>query len=735
MKIIKNCVASIALILIVCLTYRNVVNYPFTNWDDIKYISQNPVLKKLNVNNVVRIFTPGAIPDEVIYIPFTYLSFLIERSLFGQEPTIVHRTNLILHVFNVLLVFKLLSTIGRNNHLAGIGALIFAIHPIQVEAVAWCMGRKDLLSSFFALLAILAFYQYARDGCKKYYVVSVILFVFGLLSKPSLITLPLIFLLVHVYVHKSFKINELWKLAPFVVLSILCLWMNQMAIDHHSRVMLPLKFRIMCISLVIFGWGKRMLLLEKPELFYCWPEAVNNLPMLHLGICFLIAIFVILLYFQLKKQNSLNEIQFGLIFFIIAFLPAAGVVIETREFMTADRYGYFPVIGILISCVCILAVNRNRLLKQMILIILSGWILYGFFVTKSQIRLWQNSISIWSHIIEKCPNLLTAYNNLGMAYINGGKTEKGIAVFKQGLNADPSYINFYNNLGKIYFESGKLEEAKSLLLRGLGLDPENGRTLKNLGDVYRNLGDFDHAERYYKNAVTANKDYISAYLVLGDLYLKQKRYAEAEAMFLNVADRDPENPSVYYNLALIYESKGHIEDAISYYQAAIDLNPRYWETHYNLGNLYFANGSHHHAEEEYLNTVALNQSFIQAQINLGSVYLHLNQLDKAESVYLGALQIDSNQRVGIHYNLGLLYLKKNELNSAIMHLQNSLLFDDNFGAGHYQLAKVYWHIGKYEDAFIHCTKAAGAGIIVDRHFLIELSQKQEPGYKGKTIKQ
>ncbi len=735
MKILRICVSSIILILVVCLVYRNVTDYPFTNWDDIKYISQNPTLKNFDVDNVIRIFTPGAIPDEVIYIPFSYLSFLIEKSMFGLKPNVIHRSNLILHIFNVLLVFVLLFTIGRDSYPAGIGALIFAIHPIQVEAVVWCMGRKDLLSTFFALIAVLAFYIYSRDEDKKYYILSFLLLTFGLLTKPSLITLPLIFLLIDIYVYKSFKINRLWIFIPFFVLSVVCFGLNHMSSDQHSAAIFPLRFRIMCISFVIFGWAQRIVLLERPEPFYCWPDAVGNLPILHFGVCILIAGVVILLYWLFKKQRLLNGISFGLVFSAIAFLPAIGIIIDAREFMTADRYGYFPIVGILISFVSVFAGIRDRFIKPIISVMLSAWIVYGVFVTKSHISIWQSSISIWSHIIEKCPNLLTAYNNLGMAYIDDAKIEEGITIFKAGLNADPSYMPLYNNLGKIYFETGKLRDAKTLFHRALQFDADNEKILKNLGDVYRNLGNFSSAEYYYRNAIIKNGDYISAYLVLGDLYLKQRLLEAAEVMFMNVAELDPKNAKVYYNLGLLYESKGQVDDAITSYKTGIALNSGYWESYYNLGNIYFAKGLYQEAEGEYLKTLALNKEFVQAQINLGSVYLQLNRLDLAENVYLRALRIDSNEKVGIHYNLGLLYLKMDMQNVAVNHLQNSLFLDDDFGECHYELAKVYWQIGKYEEAFMHYNKAKAAGIIVDRQLLIQLTEKLKFSKKWETTKE
>ncbi len=579
MKKLRNCASSIILILSVCLIYRNVVDYPFTNWDDIKYISQNPTLKNFDGDNVIRIFTPGAIPDEVIYIPIFYLSFLIEKSIFGLKSNVIHSSNLILHILNVLLVFVLLFSFGKNRHLAGIGALIFAVHPIQVEAVAWCMGRKDLLSTFFALIAVLAFYAYSRRKGKKYYILSLLLLTFGLLTKPSLITLPLIFLLIDIYIHKSLKINRLWIFIPFFFIAITCFGLNAMSAGQNSDMMLPLRFRVMCISLVILGWAKRIMLLDRPEVFYCWPDAVGHLPILHFGVCTFIVGVVILLYFLLKKEKSFNRMLFGIVFFTIAFLPAIGVIIDAREFMTADRYGYFPIIGILISFVSALEKIRDRFKRRITLVVLSGWLVYGISITQSQIPIWQSSISVWSHIIEKCPNLLTAYNNLGMAYIDDGKIEKGTAILQEGLNINPSYVPICNNLGKVYFESGRLGDAKTLFHRALQFGSDNERTLKNLGDVYRNLGNFATAEYYYKNALMQNSDYISAYLVLGDLYLKQERLEAAEAKFIRVADLDPENGSAYYNLGLLYEVKGQVDDAISSYRTAIMINSRYWEAY------------------------------------------------------------------------------------------------------------------------------------------------------------
>ena len=167
-------VAAISIIVVVICLYYRTFSFPYTNWDDFEFIRDNPLLLSADIDSIEGIITPGGVRHEMLYIPLTYLSYFAENSIGGLKPSVVHGTNIVLHVANTLLVLIFISSLSNNWGVAFIGTLAFAVHPLMVEPVAWCMGRKDLLSTFFGLGALITYSRFLTQNNRLFYWISVI---------------------------------------------------------------------------------------------------------------------------------------------------------------------------------------------------------------------------------------------------------------------------------------------------------------------------------------------------------------------------------------------------------------------------------------------------------------------------------------------------------------------------------------------------------------------------------
>lgn len=692
------------------------VYFPFLNWDDFEFIRDNPVLHSTTFLNITRIFTPGGIPGEKLYIPLTYVSYFLENIVFGLTSSIVHLDNLILHLANTLLVLLFFSSIGSRRP-ATLSATFFALHPLNVEAVVWAMGRKDLLSTFWGLIAILSYCQMTAYGRKRWYGVSIISFILSLLAKPTLLILPGLLFIIDKYFDVQITRRQWYLKIPYLVLSIAAFAMSLIMPNEQPGGIPSLAFRLIHLPGIMTSWALKILLILPPNPFYCWPTSYAW-KMIAISCSMVILTSMLIIYLGFTKK--FRGLIFGLQFFIISALPALSLVITPREFMTADRYGYFPLIGIFYGISTIFAEISNRsrgLFRGLVSCCLAAAIIMTYF----QIDVWKESVLLWEKAKENCPDNVLIYNNLGMAYVDSGQPAKAISVFQNGLNISPDYIPIMNNLGRLYFDQNDLNAAKKILESAVSKAPNSALAHKNLGDVYSQLGHMAQAITCFNKCIIMKPDNLPAYVSLGNCLLKNNQLDEAKAIYKSGLEHDSKNPYIHLSLGIIYEKQGHHRKAVEAYKQAILYSPDLIDAHYNLANIYSSQKKIHLAEKEYLLALNNDPHHLEALINLGNLYFGVGRMDYAKGYYQKAIRLEKNNNPIPHYNLGLIYVYKKQFKKAAGSFNNSLNIAPDFGPAHYEISKIYYISKDILRAKEHLKRATLLGIPVDKKFAEKLN--------------
>ena len=573
----RNWIIALLLFLLTFLIYLPILENGFI-WDDDSYVVRNVHIHSLDVKSFYWMLTGFHSGN---WHPLTWLSHALDCSFWGLSPGKHHLTNLIIHGVNTSLVFilvmTLLSRVGSQktsrsgNLIAGcVTALLFGLHPLHVESVAWVSERKDLLCAFFFILSILSYFHYVFYSIKRrrrvWYGMSLILFALALMSKPMAVILPLILLLLDLYPFRRFALpfsrsvpQILTEKIPFFILSV-CSGILTLLAQHAGGAIKTLEqltfvSRLLNVPRVLIFYLGKMVLPVKLVPFYPF-SVLSHLEYLFYGILLLVITGFCLWMAKHGKYIGLCSWSY----YLITLLPVLGII-QVGGQMAADRYTYLPslgpflMVGIVSAWVwekALLSKHSQVFRSSVLLVILLVTFLCGH-LTSQQIKVWRNPESLWGRVDHVFPGVVQeAYFNLGMYYSEKGRADEAIEQFKKALKINPRYARAHNNLGIAYTGKGMLKEAIYEYERAIDIDPHHKRAYYNLGVVYFEQGDFDRAMVEFKNAININPNYAKA----------------------------------HYNLGNTYDKKGLWEEAIIEYKKALTINPRYAEACNNLTVIY-----------------------------------------------------------------------------------------------------------------------------------------------------
>jgi tetratricopeptide (TPR) repeat protein len=476
----------------------------FVNWDDDIYVTKNTIIQDLTLTNLKKIFSSFVNGN---YHPLTTLTYSLEYRFFKLNPFVYHFTNLILHLINCLLVFWLIYMLTKKIAVSFLAAILFGIHPIHVESVAWISERKDVLYTLFFLAAAICYGYYLRKRQLKregrlYYYFSLALFCLSLLSKAMAITLPLVLLLVDYWVcadeHRSVSVMLKEKI-PFFILSFIfggiAIWGQYSLGAVRAENSFNLLYKLMIPSYAITFYLYKILLPTKLSCLYPYFGITDNNSAIFLFSMLIVSILFIAIIISRKLTKN---IIFGGMFFLITILPVLQFIPITST-IVADRYTYLPSIGVFyIIGVAIwwiynkkLIHNAERIYFFVFLIIALGAVL---FLTRSRCSVWENSIILWKDAIKNTSNNAMAYYNLGNAYDLINKKDEAVVAYKKSLEINPNDCDVYNNLAAVYTDKGEIEKAMELWNRALALNP-------NFVTAHFNLAVFYFQQKKFASAI------------------------------------------------------------------------------------------------------------------------------------------------------------------------------------------------------------------------------------------
>jgi Tfp pilus assembly protein PilF len=524
----KSLVLSIyfALAVSALLVFWQVRNFDFVSYDDDLYVYENPhVISGLTFDNIKWAFTTGQAAN---WHPVTWLSLMLDCQLFGAGAGRIHLVNLVLHIANTLLLFTVLRKMTGALWQSAFVAAAFALHPLHVESVAWVSERKDVLSAFFWILTIAAYYRYIKRPDIAGYLLTILVFALGLMAKPMVVTLPFVLLLLDYWPLeriKHFDRQVIYRLVlekiPFIVLSIASSVVTFLA-QQSSRVVIsfdrfPLKFRIGNALVSYIKYIEKMIWPDGLAVFY--PHPYGNVSVLYAAISAILLLAVTILVLRLAKNH--RYFVTGWFWYLGTLIPVIGIVQAGLQ-ARADRYTYIPYVGLFIMLAWGLPELLKKIPQRKIVLGVSMVIVLTALgiCAHRQSGYWKNGITLFSHTIEAVPqNNWLAFNNLGLACSRHGRYNEAIEAYKQAIKIKPNLAESYTNLGAAYANLGHLSEAIDAFKMAAQIDPDLAEAHYNLGYAYAKLGRYTEAIDIYKQAIGIKPDYALAHYNLGVAYL------------------------------------------------------------------------------------------------------------------------------------------------------------------------------------------------------------------------
>lgn len=637
----KN-IICILLVVTTFAVYSQVQHHEFINYDDPDYVTKNSNVKAgLTSESVVWAWTTF---NHANWFPMTWFSHMLDYQVYGSNPKGHHLTSLFFHIANALLLFLVLLQMTGALWRSSVVAVLFALHPFNVESVAWVAERKNVLSTFFWLLTMLAYVRYARKTNLKRYSLVLLFFVLGLMSKPMLVTLPFVLLMMDYWPlgRMKFRIKNETVFTDQIE--------NQVPVSHLIKEKIPL-FLITAVSCIttlivqklggalqgmeIFSQSARltnamvsyMVYLKKavwPTGFaVLYPHPGNALPEWKGILCG--AVLVVITAFAIKLIRKAPYFTFGWFWFLGTLAPVIGVVQVGAQAM-ADRYAYVPLIGIFV----IMAWGLPELITQWryrekILILLAGICFPALMViTWNQVSHWKNSITIFTHAIrvtdKKYPDFDLVHNNLGAALFTERKTEEAISHYKAAIKLQPDYADAHYNLGIALMAEQKTDKAIS----------------------------------HYKMAIKIKPGYVDAHYNLAIALMAEQKTEEAISHYKTVIKLQPESADTYNNLGTALLAERKIDSAVSYFNKAIKLKPDFATAYFNLGNVLSAEGKTEEAISHLKKAITLKPDFADALNNLGTMYYQRVPQNYQEAVKWFRLSAEL-QHATAQYNLGIMH--------------------------------------------------------------------------------
>jgi tetratricopeptide (TPR) repeat protein len=558
----------------------------FVNYDDPNYVTSNwHVQQGLTSRGVAWAFTATA---EANWHPLTWLSHMLDVQSFGPGAAGHHAQSILWHALNVVLLFLLLAKatgfVGRSALVAG----LFAVHPLNVESVAWVAERKTVLCTFFLLLALAAYGWYAKKPRVGRYLLVALFFALALMAKPMAITLPFMLLLVDFWPLRRFPRTSLSKLVlekiPLLALSAASAAITLYAQRAGGAVglieALPLAMRVKNAIYSYLIYVEKTVWPSRLAVFYPHPEGSLALWRVIVAAAVLAAITALFWHFRERRY-----LLAGWLWFLGTLIPVIGIVQVGRQ-AWADRYAYFPVWGLLVIAVWLLAEAAARIkLSLAAQVAIASAVLLGYSVAAHiQMGYWRDSYSLFTHAIQAPDANPVAEGNLGSALIDMQRPELAVPHLERAIQLMPTLAAAHYNLGILLQRQNELDRALQeyqLALKYASDEREAAQTHNNLGVLFKQLGRRDEAITEFTYAIALNPHEQNSLLGRG-LIERDEGKLDAALHDFSQAARTAPSPSALYWKGRVLEDKGQLAASAEAYRGALKLSPGFGDTQARL---------------------------------------------------------------------------------------------------------------------------------------------------------
>jgi len=676
----------VILLVIVCAavvtTHWPALSAKALSFDDSEYLTENVLVQNPSWSSAWRFLSEVVRPSSVrgYYQPLAMISLMFDYALGGRQDNLMpfHRTSLALHTANTALVIVFLYLLfGRVWVSAGVG-LLFGLHPMTVETIAWVGERKTVLAAFFALWCLVLYLRYARGKERRFYIGCVVMYVLSLLCKPISLPLPVLLLLLDYWPIRRLSRKCVWEKIPlFVVGAVFCciIFVSQYS---AGGVVLPSDYNpvpivlILCHNIVFYLY--KIIWPIALSSHYGFPEPLGlSDPMVLAGV---IGSFVLIVLLMISLRWTRGAFT-GWLFFFIAILPTMQII-GFSSVIAADKFVYLPSVGLLMILVSFgiwfcgtdwsgkFVVRRVAMI--IIVLLLAGAELVA---TRHYLVHWRNTLSLCEHMLKLRPKAVIVHNMAGIELRSQGRFEDAISHFRRALAIKPDYVRALGNLGVALESQGKVDEAISCYIRAIQIKPKSPLMYYDLGIAHESLGKIDEAIRYYRKALELKPDYYQAHNNLGNVLKSKGKLIEAISHYEAALQIKPNSASIHFNLGIANRLLGDLNQSVYHYRKALQFEPAGAETHYNLANVFESQGKVSDAVDHYRMALKYKPDFVQAHFNLGNVLQSQGRFDESIYHYRKVLEFKTDDAEA-HYNLGLVLAMTGEVVETVKHFEEAI---------------------------------------------------------------
>jgi tetratricopeptide (TPR) repeat protein len=584
----------------VFLIYWRTFHFGFVMYDDRAYIVNNRMLNDgLGLESILWSFATFYYMN---WHPMTWLSYLLDAELFGVEPRAFHRTNVLIHAMNAMLLFSWLR--GATKHIwpSALVAILFAVHPLHVESVAWISERKDVLCTFFMLATLIAYSRYVRRPSSRVYVAIELLFMCALLSKPMVVTLPLILLVLDIWPYD--RLSQAWPLkrliaekVPLFILAGASATMTLIAQSRGGAIVSlndwPLIRRPLTAMASYWTYAIQTIFPFQLSVFYprhwdvsFWLEALAGATLV-----------VVTSYIAIRKFKRHPYFLTGWLWYLITLIPVIGII-QVGKTAHADRYTYIPQIGLLVMASWFLvhiASTRPRLKVPIISFVLVLSMIYSVAAYR-QVRVWESSETLFQNAVVRSDKSEWAHWALGKAlFLESDRHDEARVHLDRALQLRPGYPDALYTKARLLTQAGELEEAEEHV-RQIAVTEQNRARINFLfGEIFLAAEKYQVAADRFQRVLDKNKFDSGARVNLGISLTKLNRPSDGITHFRQVLKRDTRNVSAHYNYALALALIGDFATATKAFEQTIALQPQHLDAYEQLIRIMEKTGRHDEA--------------------------------------------------------------------------------------------------------------------------------------------
>lgn len=631
-------IVCLLLALLTLITYASSLKNEFIDFDDSYYVTENVYVRKgLSLDGLKWAY--GDSIDNSYWHPLTWLSHMMDVTLFGMNPGMHRLTNVLFHLVNTLLLFLFWERATGHLWNSAFVAAIFALHPINVESVAWVAERKNVLSTFFFMLVLNSYLYYLRKPNFSRYLLILLLFALGLQTKTMIVTLPCVLLLLDFWPLQRIKVTvskeNLKKFGilclekiPLLLLALLATAIflsivseNGMTIpfEQHS-----LNLRISNALISYWRYLGHFFWPENLVAFYPYPTeiALYRSILAFAGLVFVSGLV-------LCGWSNYPWLTIGWFWFLGTLIPAIGIKQAGLWPAMADRYAYIPHIGISVMIAWGLTgfikskYHKGIGLSAVIIVLICSLVAY------KQMHYWENDFKLWKRVLTVDNNNYVAHNNLGSLYVEKKDYESAIRHFEETIKLKPRDPRAYNNLGSCFLAIGKIGRAISYFKEAIRIQPNYANAQYNLGRAYVQKPDLKYLGH--------NK--------IGMHYVGKGDYQSAINHFEESIRLNPLFAEAQNNLGNCFVEVGKIDQAINHFREAVRIKPDFSSANYNLANAYFKRSDLALAAKYFSKVIELNREDADAYNKLGEISIRKGEVEDALRYFSTALRLRPNDSV------------------------------------------------------------------------------------------